>query len=107
MRGGVRGVFSSVSGFTGFINRSIAQLSFDDRIIARQAKEARQKPKHVLEGLGLGLTELTKGVVKGVSGVVTRPIRGAMEEGGKGFVTGLGKGLVGESAAAHLGGVCG
>jgi hypothetical protein len=68
VRGGVRGVFSSASGFTGFLNRSLAQLSFDDRIISRQAKESRQKPKHAVHGLGMGLSEISKGVVKGVTG---------------------------------------
>ena len=64
-------MFSSASGFTGFLNRTLAQLSFDDRIISRQAKESRQKPKHAVHGLGMGLSEITKGVVKGVTGMHT------------------------------------
>ena len=62
-------MFGGLGGFTGFLNRSIARITFDDRIIARQAKEAREKPKHLVDGVLMGLTEMTKGVVKGVAGV--------------------------------------
>lgn len=96
MKGGVRGLFSSASAFTGFVNRSLAKVSMDKSIIASQTKAAKHKPQHALQGLSFGLAELGKGVAKGVTGIVTKPIEGAMSDGAVGFVTGIGRGLVGK-----------
>jgi len=45
--------------------------------------------------LGQGVMGLGKGIVKGVTGVVTDPIKGAKSSGLKGFVKGVGSGVVG------------
>jgi vacuolar protein sorting-associated protein 13A/C len=38
---------------------------------------------------------ILQGVVQGVTGIVTKPVEGARQEGVKGFFKGAGKGLVG------------
>jgi len=55
------------------------------------ASKILTEPKTLSQGvLGLG-----KGIVKGVTGVVTDPYKGAQENGFKGFVQGFGSGVVG------------
>ena len=96
MKGGVRGVFSSASAFTGFVNRTLAHASQDRAIIASQNQAAKSRPQNALQGLSYGLAEVGKGVFKGVTGIVTAPVQGAMQHGATGLLTGIGRGLVGE-----------
>ena len=55
-----------------------------------------------MEGLGDGLREggeaLAKGLFRGVTGLLTKPVEGAREYGVEGFVSGVGKGLIGAAA---------
>jgi hypothetical protein len=46
-------------------------------------------------GLLQGMTSMGKGIFEGVTGLVTQPMRGAKEEGAKGFFKGFGKGIIG------------
>ncbi|GAM24239.1 hypothetical protein SAMD00019534_074140, partial [Acytostelium subglobosum LB1] len=50
---------------------------------------------HLLDGLFQGTLGLGRGVFEGVTGIIAEPVKGAQENGGKGFFIGLGKGLVG------------
>jgi hypothetical protein len=42
-----------------------------------------------------GMTSMGKGIFDGVTGLVTQPVKGAKEEGAKGFLKGFGKGIIG------------
>jgi hypothetical protein len=42
-----------------------------------------------------GMTSMGKGIFDGVTGLVTQPMKGAKEEGAKGFFKGFGKGIIG------------
>ncbi|KNC83160.1 hypothetical protein SARC_04566 [Sphaeroforma arctica JP610] len=42
-----------------------------------------------------GLTGMTTGILGGISGIVSQPVRGAKDDGASGFMKGLGKGVVG------------
>ena len=61
-----------------------------------------QESKATIKGLGDGLREgseaLAKGLFRGVTGILTKPVEGAQEFGVGGFVSGVGKGLVGVAA---------
>lgn len=61
-----------------------------------------QESKAAVESLGDGLREggeaLAKGLFRGVTGVVMKPIEGAQERGVGGFATGLLQGIVGVAA---------
>eukprot|EP01133_Synstelium_polycarpum_P008353 gene8353-9805_t len=50
---------------------------------------------HLLDGLYQGTLGLGKGIFDGVTGIISEPIKGAQENGGAGFMVGLGKGLLG------------
>lgn len=46
-------------------------------------------------GFMQGMTSMGKGIFDGVTGLVTQPMKGAKEEGAKGFFKGFGKGIIG------------
>ena len=56
---------------------------------------ARSKALTPVDGLAKGFAALGGSLVKGLTGVVTEPIRGASEKGAEGFFSGMGKGLLG------------
>lgn len=48
-----------------------------------------------MSGLGYGGYALCKGIFTGVTGLVYEPYKGAKKQGAKGFAVGAGKGLIG------------
>lgn len=56
---------------------------------------ARSKALTPVDGFARGFAALGGSLVKGITGVVTEPIRGASEKGAEGFFSGMGKGLLG------------
>ena len=52
-----------------------------------------QRPTNLGQGLIKGGKGLFKGIVSGVTGIVTKPIEGAKAEGAEGFFKGVGKGI--------------
>lgn len=103
VKGGVRGLFSSAGAFTGFVNRTLAHASLDKSVVASQSASSKQKPKHALDGVSRGLATFGKGIVGGVTGLVTRPVEGVMKDGAKGLVTGLAQGMVGVVVSPLMG----
>ncbi len=89
-------MFSSASAITGSIDRTLAHASFDKQTVAEQSRTARDKPKHVGEGLLMGVGEVVKGFGMGAMNLFAKPIDGAIHDGAKGFFTGVGKGLLGK-----------
>ena len=70
-------------------------------------KSKRHKnPKNVVSGVGYGGLALAKGIVFGITGLVTEPYKGAKEKGAKGAAVGVGKGLIG-LVAKPIGGAVG
>lgn len=64
--------------------------------------ESMQDTKASVEGFGEGFREgaeaLGKGLFRGVTGIVTKPLEGARTSGMEGFVQGVGKGIIGVAA---------
>ena len=92
-------------------------MSFDDDYQQERARNKGKRAGNVLEGMGVGLMELGSGsippvvcdmclnlpgVVNGVSGIVTQPIKGAQQGGAEGFFKGVGKGLLGYEQSSYL-----
>lgn len=71
-------------------------MSLDDRYIAERASRSRYRPKHAGDGLVDGSKDLARGVFDGITGIVVKPIEGAIEGG----VVGFGKGLARAGALA-------
>lgn len=77
----------------------------DDRFIESSASRQQTAPKNVAEGLFSGTKSLAGGLFKGITGVVTDPLKGAKEGGAEGFFKGLGKGVLGVVAKPTSGAI--
>ncbi|XP_057669487.1 intermembrane lipid transfer protein Vps13 isoform X2 [Diorhabda carinulata] len=91
----VGGAAGAVSKITGAMGKGIAALTLDDDFQRKRREKMNRKPQNVQEGLARSGKGLVMGVYSGVTGVFTKPVEGAREEGVEGFFKGLGKGAVG------------
>jgi hypothetical protein len=92
----VYGIFNSVSGLTETAATALSTASFDARYQReREQRRAAQQPAHAGQGVLMGGMSVARGIVQGVTGIVTEPVRGAREGGALGFARGLGRGVVG------------
>ncbi|CAJ1049975.1 vacuolar protein sorting-associated protein 13C isoform X3 [Xyrichtys novacula] len=91
----VGGAAGMVSRITGSVGKGLAAITMDKEYQQRRREEMNRAPKDFGESLAKGGKGLLKGVVGGVTGIVTKPVEGAKKEGAAGFFKGIGKGLVG------------
>ncbi|XP_044259687.1 vacuolar protein sorting-associated protein 13 isoform X2 [Tribolium madens] len=91
----VGGAAGAVSRITGAMGKGIAALTFDEDYQRKRRDQINKRPATVQEGIARSGKGLVMGVVDGVTGVFTKPISGAKEEGVGGFFKGLGKGAMG------------
>ncbi|GBP47895.1 Vacuolar protein sorting-associated protein 13 [Eumeta japonica] len=91
----VGGAAGAMSRITGAMGHGLAALSLDEDFQRRRRVQKNKPPANLQEGLARSGKGLVMGVVDGITGVFTKPIEGAREEGVKGFFEGLGKGAVG------------
>jgi len=88
-------VFGTTSKLTGTLAKLGVAATFDHEYQKARQRMQQQKAKNVGEGFVLGFHDLGVGIYKGITGVVTAPIDGAIKEGGIGFLKGVGKGVAG------------
>ncbi|XP_072574266.1 intermembrane lipid transfer protein VPS13C isoform X2 [Paramormyrops kingsleyae] len=91
----VGGAAGMVSRITGSVGKGLAAITMDKEYQQKRREEMNRPPKDFGGSLAKGGKGLLKGVVGGVTGIVTKPVEGAMKEGAAGFFKGIGKGLVG------------
>ncbi|BES95651.1 Vacuolar protein [Nesidiocoris tenuis] len=91
----VGGAAGAVSKITGAMGKGLAALTFDKEYQKDRLEMYSHQPANLQEGLAQSGKGLVMGVFHGVTGVVSKPISGAKEEGVQGFFKGAGKGLVG------------
>lgn len=77
------------------MGKGLAALTFDDDYQKKRRDALNKKPASLQEGIARSGKGLVMGVFDGVTGVFTKPISGAREDGVEGFFKGLGKGAVG------------
>ncbi|EPB77680.1 zinc finger, C4 type [Ancylostoma ceylanicum] len=87
----VGGAAGAVGRITGTVGKGVAALTFDAEYQRKRQEDLNRKPQSFGEGMARGVKGLGMGVVEGITGVVTKPIEGAKQEGGLGFVKGVGK----------------
>eukprot|EP00116_Pleurobrachia_bachei_P006350 sb/3466612/ len=104
LRHSVGGVVGAASKISRSIGKGIAKLTFDEEYQKSRNRRMTQKPSHIGEGLARGGKSLLEGFYHGVTGVLVKPIEGAVDDGVGGFFKGVGKGLVGV-VARPLGGL--
>ncbi|KNC54454.1 uncharacterized protein AMSG_10449 [Thecamonas trahens ATCC 50062] len=88
-------MFDATSAITSSMGKAVAKLSFDDEYLRKQEALRRRRANNAGRGLILGASAFGKGLFWGVSGLVLQPAKGAKRGGVKGFVKGMGRGVVG------------
>ncbi|KAH8237095.1 hypothetical protein KR038_004232 [Drosophila bunnanda] len=91
----VGGAAGAMSKITGAMGKGLAALTFDHEYQKKRRRGIHNKPRNFHEGLARSSKGLVMGFVDGVTGVVTKPVSGAREQGVEGFFKGLGKGAIG------------
>ncbi|XP_008062169.1 vacuolar protein sorting-associated protein 13C-like [Carlito syrichta] len=99
--GGAAGVVSRI---TGSVGKGLAAITMDKEYQQKRREELSRQPKDFGDSLARGGKGLLRGVVGGVTGIITKPVEGAKREGAAGFFKGIGKGLVG-AVARPTGGI--
>ncbi|EMD47039.1 vacuolar protein sorting-associated protein, putative [Entamoeba histolytica KU27] len=89
----IHGISSTAASISNTFGNLTASLTFDEDYI--KERERKKKPFSASEGMAQGLGCVVNGIVDGVKGVITQPIKGAQTKGVSGFVGGVGKGLIG------------
>lgn len=95
-----QGLADSAAMLTETAAKNMAVLTLDrkyaqrrDRVMKLKANDA--KAANILNGLESGIQKFMLGILEGVTGVVSKPIKGAERSGFEGFAKGVGKGLLG------------
>lgn len=100
----VFGLSDSASKVTGSISQGLAAATMDREFQARRRlAKFRNKPRHALYGLTAAGNSFFTGVTSGVEGLALRPLEGAEQNGAAGFVSGIGKALVGLATKPAVG----
>lgn len=100
----VFGLTDSASKVTGSISQGLAAATMDREFQARRRlAKFRNKPRHALYGLTAAGSSFFTGVTSGVEGLALRPLEGAEQNGAAGFVSGIGKALVGLATKPAVG----
>jgi len=86
---------NTASKLSGTVSKAATVLSMDDDWQRERARRARNKPKDIGDGMLQGAKDLGTGVMKGITGVVLDPLKGAQKDGATGFFKGIGKGMTG------------
>ncbi|XP_041957413.1 vacuolar protein sorting-associated protein 13A isoform X2 [Alosa sapidissima] len=91
----VGGLAGAASRITGAMAKGVAAMTLDEEYQQKRREAMNRQPRGLKEGLARGGKGLVSGFVSGITGIVTKPIKGAQQEGAAGFFKGVGKGLVG------------
>ncbi len=88
------------------ISKGTLALSFDDKFIeAKNHEERRNVPKSVGDGMKKGLASAKSSIYSGITGVFTKPLEGARNEGLYGFIKGGAQGAAGFVTKTISGGI--
>uniref|UniRef100_A0A8C9IWX4 Vacuolar protein sorting 13 homolog A n=1 Tax=Piliocolobus tephrosceles TaxID=591936 RepID=A0A8C9IWX4_9PRIM len=102
--GAVGGLAGAASKITGAMAKGVAAMTMDEDYQQKRREAMNKQPAGFREGITRGGKGLVSGFVSGITGIVTKPIKGAQKEGAAGFFKGVGKGLVG-AVARPTGGI--
>jgi len=89
------GVFNTTTKITGTMGKGIATLSRDREYLKERELLSREKPRHAAEGFAHGVRDLSVGVFKGFFGFFYDPIKGTVDDGAIGLLSGLLRGTLG------------
>ncbi|XP_045047540.2 intermembrane lipid transfer protein VPS13A isoform X2 [Desmodus rotundus] len=102
--GAVGGLAGAASRITSAMAKGVAAMTMDEDYQQKRREAMNKQPAGLREGITRGGKGLVSGFVSGITGIVTKPIKGAQKGGAAGFLKGVGKGLVG-AVARPTGGI--
>jgi vacuolar protein sorting-associated protein 13D len=91
------GMSDTTSKLTGTVSHVLGQATFDSSFQEERA-QVQEQCQTTGDHLKAGFIGLSSGVFGGMTSIFTQPYRGARESGVGGFITGVGKGLLGTVA---------
>lgn len=86
----VGGAAGALGKITGTLGDGISTLTMDQESRRKRRERINRKPTFAESG-----ANLFRGLATGITGVVTKPVKGAQKEGFEGLVKGFGRGVVG------------
>lgn len=91
-------ILGNASSALSNMSKGIAALSMDKKFIQGRMRQDSKGVEDFGDVIRDGGGALAKGIFRGVTGILTKPIEGAKSSGVEGFVQGVGKGLIGAAA---------
>ncbi|KAI4344734.1 hypothetical protein L6164_011925 [Bauhinia variegata] len=91
-------ILGNASSALGHMSKGVAALSMDKKFIQSRQRQESKGVEDFSDVLREGGGALAKGLFRGVTGILTKPLEGAKSSGVEGFVQGVGKGIIGAAA---------
>ncbi|XP_062108869.1 uncharacterized protein LOC133819601 isoform X1 [Humulus lupulus] len=91
-------ILGNASSALGHMSKGMAALSMDKKFIQSRQRQENKGIEDLGDVIREGGGALAKGLFRGVTGILTKPLEGAKTSGVEGFVQGVGRGLIGAAA---------
>lgn len=91
-------ILGNASSALGHMSKGVAALSMDKKFIQSRQRQESKGVEDFGDVIREGGGALAKGLFRGVTGILTKPLEGAKASGVEGFVQGVGKGIIGVAA---------
>ncbi|XP_068666865.1 uncharacterized protein [Aristolochia californica] len=91
-------ILGNASSALGHMSKGVAALSMDKKFIQSRQRQENKGVEDIGDVIRGGGGAFAKGLFRGVTGILTKPLEGAKSSGVEGFVQGVGKGLIGAAA---------
>ncbi|KAG8658937.1 uncharacterized protein LOC110610326 isoform X2 [Manihot esculenta] len=91
-------ILGNASSALGHMSKGVAALSMDKKFIQSRQRQENKGVEDFGDVIREGGGALAKGLFRGVTGILTKPLEGAKTSGVEGFVQGVGKGIIGAAA---------
>ncbi|KAE9455056.1 hypothetical protein C3L33_13039, partial [Rhododendron williamsianum] len=91
-------ILGNASSALGHMSKGVAALSMDKKFIQSRQKQESKGVEDFGDVIREGGGALAKGLFRGVTGILTKPLEGAKASGVEGFFQGVGKGVIGVAA---------
>ncbi|KAJ7980442.1 calcium-dependent lipid-binding family protein [Quillaja saponaria] len=91
-------ILGNASSALGHMSKGVAALSMDKKFIQSRQRQENKGVDAFGDVIREGGGALAKGLFRGVTGILTKPLEGAKASGVEGFVQGVGKGIIGAAS---------
>ncbi|KAI8561923.1 hypothetical protein RHMOL_Rhmol04G0379800 [Rhododendron molle] len=91
-------ILGNASSALGHMSKGVAALSMDKKFIQSRQKQESKGVEDFGDVIREGGGAFAKGLFRGVTGILTKPLEGAKASGVEGFFQGVGKGVIGVAA---------